>query len=439
MQNMDELISKISAEITRNSGEIWMSKIDLDYAYGHAKLTVEAAKHCVFSIIGGDFTGHYRFKKGFHELSDIPTVFQEHIDKVLEFKTPVWLYDIICVTNGTIDEHEREVRKVLTKLQNAGYRASERKTEQFKQEITWLGYHIDQNGVKPIKDKSEELTKMKAPKNAKELKSFLGSIQHLSKFINNLSKKTDRMRRLLRKETRWEWTPEVNEDIKNLKKEITESPCLAHFDPMKENYVTIDACNTGLGATLWQKEGEIFRPIAFASRFLTYCERKYAINELELLGALWGLDYFRYYVYGKRVNLLTDHQALQPLLKRKRAHKQYSARLTRWLDRLSNFDVNVQYTAGKNIPLTDYLSRHQIVNTGANAAENNFSGQNETESEEEFVINQIHGLFDFIQTNGSIKRFTERTKSKKKPTNHSAAHASVNKINKLICSKLQYH
>ena len=130
--------------------------------------------------------------------------------------------------------------------------------------------------------------------------------------------------------------------------------------------MTTDACNTGLGATLCQREREIFGPIAFASRFLTDCERKYAINELELLGALWGLEYSRYYVYGKKVNLLTNHQALQPLLKRYKAHQQYSARLTRWLDRLSHFDVNVQYTAGKNIPLTDYLSRHPIVNTAEN-------------------------------------------------------------------------
>ena len=155
------------------------------------------------------------------------------------------------------------------------------------------------------------------------------------------------MRKLLKKETRWDLTPEIDEDFVNLKKEIRESPCLAHFDANKDNYVTTDACNTGLGATLWQKEGERFQPIAFASRFLTDCERKYAIYELELLGALWGLEYFRYYVYGKKVNLLTDHQALQPLLKRNRAHKQYSARLTRWLDRLNHFDVNVQYTAGK--------------------------------------------------------------------------------------------
>ena len=167
MPNMEELISKISTKITKGEGEIWMSKIDLDYAYGQAKLSEEAAKHCVFSIIGGDFTGPYGFKKGFYGLSDIPTVFQELIDNVLEFKTPVWLDDIICMTNGRIEDHEKEVREVLMKLQNAGYRASEKKTELLKKELTWLGYFINQNGVKPIKEKTEAITKLAAPKNVK--------------------------------------------------------------------------------------------------------------------------------------------------------------------------------------------------------------------------------------------------------------------------------
>ena len=79
---------------------------------------------------------------------------------MLEFETPVWLNDIICVTNGTIDEHEQEVREVLNKLQSAGYRASEKKTDFFKQELTWLGYQINQSGVKPKKDKREAITKL---------------------------------------------------------------------------------------------------------------------------------------------------------------------------------------------------------------------------------------------------------------------------------------
>ena len=219
------------------------------------------------------------------------------------------------------------------------------------------------------------------------------------------------MRRLLTKDTKWDWTKEIIDDFEQLKKEITEAPCLAHFDPKKDNFITTDACNTGLGATLWQEENENFRPIAFASRFLTDCERKYAINELELLGVLWGLEYFRYYVYGKKVNLLTDHQALQPLLKRNRAHKKYSARLTRWFDRLSHFDVNVQYTAGKKIPLTDYLSRHPILieRQAETSCENE-----EKEAEEEFVINQIYGLFEFNRTNGSSTQHIQRQSSASK-------------------------
>ena len=59
MPIMEELISKYSTNITKNGGELWMSKIDLNYAYGQAKLSREASKLCVFVIIGGDFTGHY--------------------------------------------------------------------------------------------------------------------------------------------------------------------------------------------------------------------------------------------------------------------------------------------------------------------------------------------------------------------------------------------
>ena len=63
-------------------------------------------RNTVFSKfgVGGDFTGNYRFKKFLYGLPQIPTVFQEHIDKALEFRTPVWLDDIICVTNGTTED-----------------------------------------------------------------------------------------------------------------------------------------------------------------------------------------------------------------------------------------------------------------------------------------------------------------------------------------------
>ena len=87
---------------------------------------------------------------------------------------------------------------------------------------------------------------------------FLGSIQQLSKFINIISKTIDRTNE----------KTEITEDFENLKTEITEAPILAHFDVKKDIYVTTDECNTVLGATVWQKEVEVFRPVVFATDFL---------------------------------------------------------------------------------------------------------------------------------------------------------------------------
>ena len=97
-----------------------------------------------------------------------------------------------------------------------------------------------------MKDKTEAITELEVLKNVKTLKLFLGSIHHLSKFMKILSRKTDRMRRLLKNGTSWEWTTGMNEDFENLKKEITEAQCLAQFYPEKDNYVTTDR----QGATL---------------------------------------------------------------------------------------------------------------------------------------------------------------------------------------------
>ena len=68
-------------------------------------------------------------------------MFQEHIDKVLEFKTPVWLGDNICVTNGTIEEHEQDLRDVLFELQEADYRAREKKNGTIQKRTNLAAYH----------------------------------------------------------------------------------------------------------------------------------------------------------------------------------------------------------------------------------------------------------------------------------------------------------
>ena len=78
---------------------------------------------------------------------------------------------------------------------------------------------------------------------------------------------------------------------------------------------------------------------------------------MELLAVVWGLEQFRLYIYEKPIKLLTDHQALEPLIKHNRSNKTYSARQTTWLERLDHFSINVSHIARKHLALTDYLKR----------------------------------------------------------------------------------
>ena len=61
------------------------------------------------------------------------------------------------------------------------------------------------------------------------------------------------MGRLLKNGIKWKWTPEIDDNFEQLKKEITEALSLAHFDPKRDTYVTTDACNAGLGQLYGKK------------------------------------------------------------------------------------------------------------------------------------------------------------------------------------------
>ena len=188
MPNMEELISLISRKISdRSDGDFLATKLDFDYAYGQIKLDKNKKNLCIFTVTGRDFTGFYRFLKGFYGLADVPTIFQYRIGTTLEHKRPAWLDDIILVTNGNRNKHEAEVRETMTKLKQARCRINPEKCEFFKKEIEWVGHQIDQQGIRPLPDKLEAITQIDIPKKENELKSFLGAIQYLSKYMENLS------------------------------------------------------------------------------------------------------------------------------------------------------------------------------------------------------------------------------------------------------------
>ena len=130
MLNMEKLISRISRKTSEGKdGEIWITKLDFEYAYGQLKLDEATRNLCKFTVAGGEFTGYYHFLKGFYRLAVIITTFQERIDKTLEFKHLAWLDGLIIVTKGIIEKHETDIKEARGKLEDAGYRLHPKKCE----------------------------------------------------------------------------------------------------------------------------------------------------------------------------------------------------------------------------------------------------------------------------------------------------------------------
>ena len=70
------------AEKLDNEKGSWYATLDLTYAYGQIPLDLLTAKHCRNQIIGGEFTGTYRFIEGFYGLTFMPTEFQNVMDQL---------------------------------------------------------------------------------------------------------------------------------------------------------------------------------------------------------------------------------------------------------------------------------------------------------------------------------------------------------------------
>ena len=261
----------------------------------------------------------------------MPAEFQKAIDYTLAGleNTFCFLDDILIVSRGGIEKHLDLVRKCLMKLDLENLRINITKCHLAKKTIEWLSHNITQSGVTPLSSKTDAIGKLSAPTKLKKLRSFMGSVHQLGKFIPNLSQLCYPLQPLLKKNSKFIWTEEHDKQFSPIKKQITETTENKHFNPELETRIKCDASRKGLGCALEQRPPDGWHTVAFASRFLNSVEDRYSINELELVGVVWSVELFKYYLYGKPFTVITDHRALLSIMRENRSNKSYNSRLTR--------------------------------------------------------------------------------------------------------------
>ena len=150
----------------------WATAIDLSMGYYHIPLDMEAQKLCTTILPWGKYQ-YLRLPMG---IKTSPDIFQNIMNELLGDMPEIFVYldDILIVSDGSFQDHLALVEKVLTRLQEANFRANLKKCFFGEPKLEYLGYIISHHGIEPQPKKVEAIVRLSPPKTKRQLRHFLG-------------------------------------------------------------------------------------------------------------------------------------------------------------------------------------------------------------------------------------------------------------------------
>jgi transposase InsO family protein len=159
----------------------------------------------------------------------------------------------------------------------------------------------------------------------------------------------------LKKDQEWSWTVPCQSAFEHLRSCLSHEPVvLAHPSPTGPIIIDTDASFTALGAVLQQVDDD-GNPhvLQYASKTLSAAEQKWPIRELEAYAIVWAVLTFAEYIQGRPVRIRTDHESLKWMWRTDGVSK----RIARWALALREYDLEIEYRAGKLQGHVDIFSR----------------------------------------------------------------------------------
>ncbi|KAJ7993939.1 hypothetical protein DPEC_G00259880 [Dallia pectoralis] len=293
-------------------------------------------------------TGLYRYTRMPFGLSSAPSCLQKIMSTILAScpGTVAYLDDIV-VHGPDVDTHNVRLEQVFESLSRHHVTLNTEKSTFSVPAIDFVGFRVSADGISPLQSNVAAISAVPNPTTASQLASFLGMTAYYMRFLPQYSSVTAPLRMLLRQDAPWTWTSECQAGFDELKRLLTTSPILAHFQLDCPTFVTCDASAVALGAVLSLLHDGAERPVAFAPGRSAPPSRN----------TQWALTAL----------MSTSGGGHRPL------------RLYRWSDRLQQYDFQLQFTPGKTNVVADFLSRPAAIQCSAVS----------TEDEEE-VVHLVH-------------------------------------------------
>ena len=247
-------------------------------------------------------------------------------------------------------------------MKQHGLKLKLKKCQFLQNETNYLGFVINEKGIKPCEKKVQAIRTLPSPTCVKECRSFIGMCSYYRRLIPNFSEIAEPIIALTRKYAKFNWTEKCQKAFNFLKDSLTVVPLLSYPDPNKPYILYTDASNSCVGACLTQacdEEGEVVpgirneKPIYYLSHKLSDTQKRWSTIEKEAFGIHFALQRLDHYLHNAEFTIKSDHKPLKYILESPMQNK----KIQLWVLGLSGYNCKVEYIKGVHNTCADLLSR----------------------------------------------------------------------------------
>ena len=148
------------------------------------------------------------------------------------------------------------MEKVLIRLEEESFAHNFSKRELLLSQLSWLGFDINSEEYRSKCSKTNAVLNLEPPRTLKQLRSFMGFLNHLQRLLPHLQVLSDHLRpSLASNKNKFVLEESQQSAFANFLKLIGNITIMYHYDLNRRTWVECDASHSGLGAALEQEIG----------------------------------------------------------------------------------------------------------------------------------------------------------------------------------------
>ncbi|XP_055812085.1 uncharacterized protein LOC129882003 [Solanum dulcamara] len=282
------------------------------------------------------------------------TIFHDMIHKEIE----VYVDDVIIKSQKS-SNHLTDLKKFFDRLRRYNLKLNPAKCAFGVPAGKLLGFIVSRKGIELDPSKIKAIQDLPPPKSRKDVMSFLGRLNYISRFIAQSTIICEPIFKLLRKDAAIKRTEDCQQAFDRIKEYLSSPPVLVPPKPGRPLLLYMSVSDNAFGCVLGQHDetGRKEQAIYYLIKKFTPYEARYTLLECTCCALTWVAQKLRHYLCAYTTFLISRMDPLKYIFQKPMP----MGKLAKWQILLSEFDIiYVTQKAIKGQALADHLAENPV-------------------------------------------------------------------------------